>query len=222
MTSGAQIRAARAILGISSERLAQLAQLTRKGVEDIERGNTSPRESTIKSITRALYEEGIEFTENDGVKRRTEGVQTFRGITGFAQFYETVYSHLSLHGGEVCISGVDEALFAKYQKNQDEYVAKVTKLMKERGDINALILIREGDKNFVASNYAEYRWQDPASFSPTAFYVFGDHLALISFQSEDPPHVVLITSAAFSSAYRKQFKEDFSRAKVPKIKGTKS
>jgi hypothetical protein len=91
----------------------------------------------------------------------------------------------------------------------------VAKLQKERRDIKAYILIREGDRNFVASEYAEYRWQDKNSFSPTAFYVFGDHLALISFHSENPPHVVLISSAAFASAYRKQFRDDFSRARIP-------
>ena len=221
MTSGSQIRAARALLSMKSEELAQLSGITRKGIEDFERGDTTPRDTTIKAITRALYEQGVEFTESDGVKRRTEGVQTFRGVSGFAQFYDIVYSHLSQHGGEMCISGVDEKLFAKYQKNQDEYIVKVTKLMKERGDIHALILIREGDENFVASDYAEYRWQDRESFSPTAFYVFGDHLALISFHSENPPHVVLIMSAAFAAAYKKQFKDDFSRARVPPTKKVK-
>ncbi|MFY9288433.1 MAG: helix-turn-helix transcriptional regulator [Alphaproteobacteria bacterium] len=222
MISGAQIRAARGLLGISSTQLAERCDLTRKSIEDIERGDTSPRETTIKSITRALHEDGIEFMENDGVKRRTEGVQVFRGTGGFAQFYDIVYDHLLQHGGEVCISGVDESLFAKYQKNQNEYITKVSKLEKERGDIKAFILIKEGDQNFVASNYAEYRWQDKKSFSPTAFYVFGDNLALISFQSENPPHVVLINSAAFAAAYRKQFKDDFAQAKIPsKKKGEK-
>jgi transcriptional regulator with XRE-family HTH domain len=215
MLSGAQVRAARALLGLKSSELADLAKITRKGVEDFERGATAPREATLNSISRALFEAGIEFTENDGVKRRTEDVQTFRGTDGFAQFYEIVYKHLSNFGGEVCISGVDERLFEKFQKNQAEYIEKVSKLEKERGDIRALILIREGDENFVASAYAEYRWQNKESFSPTAFYVFGDHLALISFSSENPPHVVLITSAAFAEAYRKQFKDDFSRAKIP-------
>lgn len=222
MISGSQIRAARALLGISSEQLARRSELTRKGIEDIERGLTTPRDSTIKKITRALFEEGIEFTENDGVKRRTESVQTFRGVSGFAQFYDIVYNHLAQFGGEVCVAGVDESLFAKYQKDQDEYVAKVAKLLRERGDIHAFILIREGDENFVASSYAEYRWQNKESFSPTAFYVFGDNLALISFYSENPPHVVLITSSAFAAAYRKQFKEDFARAKIPNIKNKKA
>ena len=149
MISGSQIRAARSLLGISSSDLAQRSKLTRKAVEDIERGDTKPRDSTIKSIKRALSEEGIEFIENDGVKRRTEGVQTFRGVSGFAQFYDIVYQHLSQHGGEVCVSGVDEALFAKYQKNQSEYISRITKLEKERRDIKAFILIRDGDRNFV-------------------------------------------------------------------------
>lgn len=222
MISGSQIRAARALLGMKSEELAQLSGITRKGIEDFERGDTMPRENTIKAITRALYEQGIEFTENDGVRRRTEGVQTYRGVSGFSQFYNIVYDYLAQNGGEICISGVDEALFAKYYKEQAEYVAKVAKLLKQGSKIHARILIREGDENFVASDYAEYRWQKKESFSPTAFYVFGDNLALISFHSENPPHVVLISSAAFAAAYRKQFQEDFSRAEIPSPKKEKT
>lgn len=71
-----------------------------------------------------------------------------------------------------------------------------------------MILVRDSDTNFVAGTYASYRCQEKESFSPTAFYVFGNYLALISVQAKISPKVILIHAAEFANAYRKQFMED--------------
>ena len=186
-------------------------------------GKTAYREETIKKIRGIIEAHGIEFTELDGVRRRSEGVQILQGPNDFRAFYGILYNHLSIYGGDICISGVDEALFSKYQTmGEPDFtkmnVARLSELTNKRGDITYKILVREGDTNFVASSYASYRWQSRKSFSPTAFYVFGDYLGLISFQGENAPKIILIHSAPFADAYRKQFLEDWERAQVPAAK----
>jgi transcriptional regulator with XRE-family HTH domain len=213
--NAAQIRAALGLLNWENEEMAKICDITPQSVSNIKRGVTRPQPRVLSTIRKVLEAHGIEFLDNSGVRLRPEGVDIFEGSEAFLAFYEIVYGYLKAYGGSVCISGVDENLFAKYQHNQQEYIERVNQLKKERKNIKVSILIREGDMNFVASSYADYRWQSKESFSPTAFYVFGDRLALISFQAENAPKVILIRSAVFAEAYRRQFVEDWQRARIP-------
>ena len=77
------------------------------------------------------------------------------------------------------------------------------------------ILVQEGDTHFIATQYAEYRWQDKDSFPPTSFYAFGECLALISFVHDPSPYVVLHRSGPFAEAYRRSFEIAWEKAKIP-------
>lgn len=63
MPSGPQIRAARALIGISAEELAELAGVTSKTVQRFEsvEGIPASRSGTLESVKAALEAEGIEF-----------------------------------------------------------------------------------------------------------------------------------------------------------------
>jgi len=63
MPSGCQIRAARALLGISAHELARLAGIGWATIQRLEKadGITSARASTVKHVRRALEDSGIEF-----------------------------------------------------------------------------------------------------------------------------------------------------------------
>jgi hypothetical protein len=214
--SASQIRAAMAMLKWESRELGEAAGVSEKTVYSVKTGASRPWPRVLSSIRKALEDNGIEFTEQDGVRRRAESIQVLQGPDDFRAFYDIVYEHLKQNGGTVCVSGVDEKLFAKYQGPQhEEHVRRMNDLTKERDDIEVKILIKEGDVNFVATSYAAYRWQSREAFSPTAFYVFGDCLALISFQSENAPKVILIRSPVFAEAYRRQFGQEWERAKIP-------
>lgn len=214
--TASQIRAAMAMLKWENKELGAAAGVSEKTIYTVKTGGSRPQPRVLDSIRKALEDNGIEFTEQDGVRRRSESVQVLQGPKDFQAFYDIVFDHLKQQGGTVCVSGVDEKLFVKYQEEQAEtHRERMNVLTKKRGDIQVMILIREGDTNFVATSYASYRWQNRQSFSPTAFYVFGDSLALISFQSENAPKVILIRSAVFAEAYRRQFAEEWDRAKIP-------
>ena len=217
--SASQVRAAMAMLKWENKELAEAANVAEKTAYAVKVGLSRPQADILTAIRKALEDNGIEFTEQDGVRRRSESVRVLQGPEDFRAFYDIVYEHLKHNGGTVCVSGVDEKLFAKYQGPQHgKHVERMDSLLKERGDIEVMILVREGDTNFTATSYASYRWQSRESFNATAFYVFGDCLALISFQSENAPKIILIRSAVFAEGYRRQFAEDWSRAKLPPAK----
>lgn len=219
MITGRQIRGARGLLGISQEELANFAGLTKQGISKIEDGSVQPREGTIADIKRVFNDRGIEFTDNQGVRLKPHSMETFEGREGFVTFFGLIHEHLQNHGGDVCVSGVDESLFVKYQGDfANLHMARMAELAKLRPDMKMRILIAEDDHNFVASHYASYRWQPKELFSPTAFYVFGDNLALISFSHDPAPLVILIQSAAFAEAYRHSFNLVWRSAQEPTLK----
>jgi len=214
--NAAQIRSALGLLKWENETLAEICKVTPQSISNIKRGVTRPQPRILLSIRRAFEMNGVEFIENSGTRLKMEGVEILLNIDGFKKFYELLYDKLVHEGGEVCVSGVDEKLFVKYQKDfSSSYMDQMVALVRSRKDIKMRILVREGDTNFVAKDYATYRWQNPESFSPTAFYVFPDHLALISFEGDDAPRIVLIKSAIFSAAYRKQFMAHWRAARNP-------
>jgi transcriptional regulator with XRE-family HTH domain len=66
VVSGAQIRAARGLIGLSQNELARAANLSVPGLANIEGGKSSPLAVTLDRIVRALEARGVEFTNGDG------------------------------------------------------------------------------------------------------------------------------------------------------------
>ncbi len=218
MITQRQIRAARALLGWDAADLAEKAGLTRATLSNIENGLVQARVGTLEKLARVLQDNGVEFMQNQGIRLKTHSVETYEGREGFTRFYEILDHELIQNGGDVCVSGVDEKLFSKYRNNPEEHRSRMVELLLKHPNFKMRILVAEDDYNFVASKYAMYRWQPKESFSPTAFYVFCDYLALISFVHEPAPLVILIKSAAFAEAYRHSFNLVWSSAKVPSDK----
>jgi len=70
--SPAQLRAARALVDWSRDKLAQASGMTARTLARIEGGETDPRPSTLAAIRTALESAGVEFTNGDapGVRIR--------------------------------------------------------------------------------------------------------------------------------------------------------
>lgn len=62
MVSPAQIRGARAMLGLTQAELAARANLSINGLINIERGQVDPRVSTVGRIQSALEDAGADFS----------------------------------------------------------------------------------------------------------------------------------------------------------------
>jgi predicted transcriptional regulator len=62
----AQLRAARALIGWSRERLALEVDLTERTIARIEDADTSPRQSTLAAIRTALEAAGVIFIDQNG------------------------------------------------------------------------------------------------------------------------------------------------------------
>ena len=65
-----QIRAARAMAGLTQRELAKRAKISIVTLNTAEKGKTDPKGSTLKAIEDALEAAGIEIGQNGGVRPR--------------------------------------------------------------------------------------------------------------------------------------------------------
>lgn len=211
MITKRQIQAARALLGWSAADLADKAGLTRATVSNIENDLVQAREGSMEGILKAFDQYGIEFTEGQGVRLKSNDIEVFEGPERFHEFTEFIYEHLHRFGGDVCISAGDESLFLKYRKDPELHRQRMKELV-DRGDVRFRILATESKFNSI---FAQMKWQPKQSAVPTSFYAFGNCLALISFAHEPPPYVVLLKSGPFAEAYRHAFNIAWKTAREP-------
>jgi len=206
--TGKQIRAARVLADWDAGDLAERVSMSRVSIQNIEREVSRPKEETIDKIIQAFFDIGIEFTEHQGVRVKPTTVNTYIGPERFDKFYDFLYDHMQELGGEVCLSVVDEKLLAKYRKNPEVQRQRMRELV-QSGHITYRVLITDGD---FTGDYVEYRQQPAQAAAPTAFYAFGECLALISFPQDLSPHVVVIRSEPLTQAYRQAFHAAWEKA----------
>jgi transcriptional regulator with XRE-family HTH domain len=77
LITAAQCRAARGLLGWTQQDLAKATGLSKTAIVQFETGLARTREETLAQIVTSLSNQGIEFTQPDGVNRRAIITQIF-------------------------------------------------------------------------------------------------------------------------------------------------
>ena len=213
----AQIRGARGILNWSQSDLAERTGISATSIGSIENGQSTPRSNTLNTIRKSFEDAGIEFIGREGVRLRTGDVRVYAGREGFTLFFDLVYETVKTHGGEILVSNVEERKFLKWAgDNAQLHMERMSKI----DNVFFKVLLREGDFDFAASKYAEYRWLPNALFTSVPFYTFGESLAIILLDPE--PTIVVLNYPAVAEAYRIQFSNMWESASIPKQKAQKS
>jgi transcriptional regulator with XRE-family HTH domain len=215
---GRQIRAARGLLKWSGAILAEKTGLTRDAISKIEDEAVQPRGGTLADIMRVFDENGVEFTDNFGVRCKPQGVEVLIGQEGLQKFFDGVYEYAKRHGGTIMQLGIEENLFwAMGVEFSEAHRKRMVELVNERRDIKVLAILCEGDTNFIASDYNQYRWISKDLFSPVPFYIYGECLAIMNFQTLPGPTIVLHKMPAITDAYRKQFDAFWKMSREPDV-----
>jgi transcriptional regulator with XRE-family HTH domain len=206
-----QIRAARALLDWSQSDLAEHANLSQTGIARIENGTNQPNTQTLNKIKAAFENSGIEFLGTRGVQIKANEIKIFNGHEGFVEFLNDVYNVVSNGNGaqEIVVNNVSESEFLFWEKD----FVHVHQARMEKVGVQYRIIVEEGDKNLVASKYAQYRSVPSESFSTISYYVYGDRAALIDFGKNNAV-VYLIQSQAIADFYREEFEKVWTKAKA--------
>lgn len=222
MITGRQIRAARGLLNWDASELASKAGLTRETVSKIENETVQAREETLGKILGVFDESGIEFIDNTGVRLKPQGIEILTGSAGLQKFFDDVYDYTRRNGGNIIQFGVDEQTFLTYLGSQfsQDYMKRMAEIAKERKDISVRAIICEGDIKFLASNYNQYRWISKNIFQAVPFYIYGETLAIMDFQTVPAPTILLLNFPAITNAYRAQFEAFWQMAQEPVVSGS--
>ncbi len=213
MITQRQIRAARALIGWDAADLAAKAGLTRATVSNIENGVVQPREDTMNRIARVFDENGVEFTDHQGVRFKPEDIKILEGRNGLITLMEDIYESCRRGiAGDVVLAGAPEEEFQRILGEYDDiYLANMSSIP----NFKMRTLICEADFNTVSSKYTEYRWMPRDQFQAVPFYAYAEKLAIIVFQSEPSPRIFIIQSKTISDAYRRQFESMWIHASQP-------
>jgi DNA-binding XRE family transcriptional regulator len=211
MFTGAQCRAARGLVDWTRDELAKAAKVSPETIKNIEHGVFRPQEETAMKIQRTFEMEGVEFTDDEGVRFRKDSVMRFEGVEGFKRFMDDVYKAAidpaAAVGGEkpICVGNVDDRLFVKHL---GDYMDLHAKRMDALKNVKVRALIPENDIFVIQNcNYPEYRWSPSQSFGSVPFYVYGDKFAVLLLEENKAQNIqiIVITSAPVAKAYRDQF-----------------
>ena len=217
--SNLQFEAALALAGLTQKTLSELSGISMDAIQKFIGGRVSPREQTLSALLKVIASRGIEFTENEGVRKRPEGLEILNGIDGMAKFWATVFTSAEITGGVIRQNGIAEKpLDQCAPEAAAAHRERMLPLVKSRKDIFIRAILEEGDTNFLCTKYADYKWHPKEAPPPVPYYIFGDSVAIFAFESDPSPKIILITSPIIASAYIKQFDRAWELAKTPIIK----
>lgn len=213
-----QIRAARALIGWNQNDLAERSGLSQTGVARIENGTNHPNSSTMEKITTAFDRADIEFIGNTGVKKRTGEVQRFLGKTGLIQFMDNVYECARTSGGKMYFYNIVPENWTQVL-GEDWWTSHVERMSEFNDKTDVRILVPEGNKNFISSGYAQYKWF-PKGFELSdnrSLYVYGNRLGFVSFSdSLDDIEILVLENSDFTEGVRVLFEISWDMvAKTP-------
>ncbi len=203
--SALQARAARTMLKLDGNSVVEATGISKTPLYQFEaegKGLSLEKRNTLQKF----YESrGIEFLDYDGVRPRPSStILHLEGQEGFKVFMHDVMSVAQTQGGDICVSGVDEREFEKWQGSYAEEYLRAMEQIREKNPFTFRILIREHDDYFTASAYAQYKAVPEQHFAATPFYVYGDRLAMILFEPDDVT-IYIVQSEKLADAQRKQF-----------------
>jgi transcriptional regulator with XRE-family HTH domain len=217
--TGLQIAAAITLSGLTREALATEAGIGRNTLDRIINNTATYREDTIRKIISILETRGVEFLPSEGVRLKPVTVDILTGREGLREFFDGVHEYAGKHGGTIMMFGIDETTFIETitPEFSQDYLKRMTEVSRRRGDLEVLAIICEGDTNFCASAYNEYRWISKDIFQAVPFYIYGETLAIMDFDTTPGPTIMLLKSRAITNAYRKQFQAFWKMAYPPPV-----
>lgn len=198
-----QIKAARALLGLSQEELAGRTGLSITTIRKIENGEISPRSTTMNAIRRAVEDAGWEFIYPEGIRRRQESVIVYEGADSTDLFFNDMLDTVRQKGGEVCGSLVSQdmlvhSLGAHAKNNAD----RLTKL-NEATSIKCLV--EEPDDMPILLPRYQFKIASKRHMSAVPYFVYGDKQVIVIPEGREHFKYYVIPNISMAQKYRTHF-----------------
>ncbi len=195
-----QMRMARAMLDLSQDQVAEAVGITKKTLSNAENGANKLSSDNFDRLKLFYTSRGLEFTEYNGVRETPTGLRTFKGKSGFQEFYEDQYKTFKAEGGDIWLyNGVSKHIMdALGQGYVEMHKARMSKI---KNNINYRVIVEEGDDTFFGADYAHYRWLPKEQFNDKTIFVYGSKVGLVNFDNDTT--VILIEQKEFADTLRR-------------------
>lgn len=188
-----QLRAARAMLGLTLQQLSKEVDISHEAINKIETGAVkSPRPKTMEVLIDFFQRSGLEFGKQSSVRFRSRHIQEFSGHDCYIKMLDDVYHSLNA-GDELLIACADD-------KVSPPAVNSAYRRMREKG-IRMRQLIEEGN-TFIMGPLEEYRCLSKELFHNNVILVYKNKVGNV-LQNEDL--VLIIEDDGLSRSYRNLF-----------------
>ncbi len=183
MITPTQMRAARAMLDVSQGHVAEYLGIAANTLSKIESGQSDASASRVNDIQRFYEREGIEFTENEGVKKNTNVIVKYEGQQGIREFFDDVYNE-ACNGCQINLFNGAPDLLIKWL-GEDFYKMHSERMDEHRDKVNFNIVVKEGERNFIAGGFAEYRTFPKEMVNDKTIYIYADKVGFFTFEEEN-------------------------------------
>lgn len=198
-----QLRSARAFLDVSRNDVSAATGIGVQTLADLENGKTdSPRTSTLDTLKTYYEANGLEFSDDGGIRPSKVLVQQYEGAEGFRQFMDDVYDVAKTQGGEICLHNARPDNWLKWLGV--EWNAMHTARMVAIKDNMDFKITAGHDDYQMIGKHAEYRWLPKEMWNDQSFYAYGDRIALLNFE-QDSVHIVVMYNRKFADGFRSLF-----------------
>jgi len=165
-----QLRAARAMLGLSQTELSRKTEISLETINKIESGvNQNPRKNTVNALKRFFMNEGLEFIPNSGVRLKNNHYREIVGKDCFIKLLDDVFYDL-LAGEELLIACADDRQSSREVNNSYRRI-------RDKG-IRMRQLIEEGN-TFLLGSLDEYRYLPTDYFLNSVVLVYGSKVGSV-------------------------------------------
>ena len=166
-----QSQVARKYLGWTQEALAKSAGVVRSTIGGFEDG-FSVRRDTIVKIRKAFEQNGIEFIEGEGVRRRGNEIKMFRGYDSCVMFYNDMIHTAQAAGGDIHCVTKSQDLFLRALGVVDSDGMGQVELLGRTAKIKCLIT--EPSSELINVPSVQFRTTNAWTVQPSFFFGYGN------------------------------------------------
>jgi len=212
-----QIRAARALIGWSQGELADRSGLSQTGIARIENGTNHPNSSTVDKIIKAFDTHDIEFIGENGVKKRNNEIKKFHGKNGLMEFMNDVYNSAKKTDRKLSFYNVKPGNWIDVL-GEEWWYSHVERMAQQLEKEDTRILIPEGNRNFISSGYATYRWftnKYQLNVNRT-MYIYDGKLSFVTFMdTAEQVEILMLQNKDFANGAEALFDIAWDNSIVP-------
>ncbi len=210
-----QCRAARGLLGWTQQDLADACGLSKTAINNFEKGHSDIKNESLKAIRMSFESADVEFIGQDGIRKKTEHVQTLKGSNAFINLLDDIYETLRSSGGEVLISNVNKR--TTNQAPRQKLAQHLERL--RRHNVEERVLCTEGTISSLTS-IDHCRWTPKTSEAAgMATFIYGHKVA---FELWEQSMIIIVNSRETCNSERRRFEHLWANADIPTVQNKKA